>query len=110
MHAVDSLMQKDPFGENVIKLEFTIRISDSSNYVNSFLKRLVCTVVYIDAVRVSYLNVLKPENAIIVIVKVILDLAIYGRENILRFAKKVGFAIARKQAELMKLVRRYRKS
>jgi len=42
--------------------------------------------------------------------KVILDLAIYGRENILRFAKKVGFTIARKQAELMKLVRRYRKS
>jgi len=66
---VDSLMQKDPFGENVIKLEFIIRIPDSSNYVNSFLKRLVCTVAYIDAVRVSYLNVLKPENAIIVIVR-----------------------------------------
>ena len=34
-------------------------------------------------------------------------LAIYGEENILRFAEKVGFTIARKQVELMKLVRRY---
>ena len=38
------------------------------------------------------------------------DLAIYGRENILRFAEKVGFTIARKQAELMELVRRYHRS
>ena len=36
-------------------------------------------------------------------------LAIYGEENILRFAEKVGFTIARKRLELMKLVRRYRK-
>ena len=34
-------------------------------------------------------------------------LAIYGEENILRFAEKVGFTIARKQVELMKLVRKY---
>ena len=62
-------MQRDPFGENVIKLEFIIRIQESLNYVNSFLRRLVYTVAYINAVRVSYLNVLKPENAIIVIVR-----------------------------------------
>jgi len=62
-------MQKDPFGGNVIKLEFIIRIPDSSNYVNSFLKKLMYTVAYIYAVRVSYLNVLKPENVIIVIVR-----------------------------------------
>ncbi|MCD6312976.1 MAG: hypothetical protein J7L79_04115 [Thaumarchaeota archaeon] len=37
-------------------------------------------------------------------------LAIYGEENILRFAEKVGFTIARKQVELMKLVRRYHES
>jgi len=42
--------------------------------------------------------------------KVMWDLAIYGRENILRFAEKVGFTIARKQAELMELVRRYHRS
>ena len=39
--------------------------------------------------------------------EVILDLAIYGRENILRFAEKVGFTIARKQSELTQLIRRY---
>ena len=37
-------------------------------------------------------------------------LAILGEENILRFAEKVGFTIARKQVKLMELVRRYRKS
>lgn len=40
----------------------------------------------------------------------VVRLAIYGEENILRFAEKVGFTITRKQVELMKLVRRYRKS
>jgi len=35
-------------------------------------------------------------------------LAIYGKDNILRFAERVGFTIARKQAALMELVRRYR--
>jgi len=39
----------------------------------------------------------------------VVRLAIYGEENILRFAEKVGFTIARKRVELMKLVRRYRK-
>jgi len=100
-------MQKDPFGGNVIKLEFIIRIPDSSNYVNSFLKKLMYTVAYIYAVRVSYLNDLKPEKRYHRNSKVILNLAIYGRENILRFAKKVGFTIARKQVELIELVRRY---
>jgi intein-encoded DNA endonuclease-like protein len=38
----------------------------------------------------------------------IMCLAIYGEENILRFAERVGFTIARKRAALMKLVRRYR--
>jgi len=42
--------------------------------------------------------------------KFVVHLAIYREENILRFAEKVGFTIARKQVELMKLVRRYRKS
>jgi len=37
----------------------------------------------------------------------IMCLAIYGEDNILRFAEKVGFTIARKRAALMKLVRRY---
>jgi len=37
-------------------------------------------------------------------------LAIYGEENILRFAERVGFTIARKRVELLKLVRRYRKN
>jgi len=37
----------------------------------------------------------------------IMCLAIYGEDNILRFAKEVGFAIARKRAALMELVRRY---
>ena len=40
----------------------------------------------------------------------VVRLAIYREENILRFAEKVGFTIARKQVELIKLVRRYRKS
>ena len=40
----------------------------------------------------------------------VIHLAIYGEENILRFAERVGFTIARKQLELMKLVRKYRKS
>jgi len=34
-------------------------------------------------------------------------LAIYGENNILRFAREVGFIIARKRAALMDLVRRY---
>jgi intein-encoded DNA endonuclease-like protein len=39
----------------------------------------------------------------------IMRLAIYGEGNILKFAEKAGFTIARKQAALMKLVRRYRR-
>ncbi len=39
----------------------------------------------------------------------VVRLTILGEENILRFAEKVGFTIARKQVELMKLVRKYRK-
>ena len=38
----------------------------------------------------------------------VLDLAIYGRENILRFAEKVGFTIARKRLELTRLIMRYK--
>jgi len=37
----------------------------------------------------------------------IIRLAIYGGENILRFAEKVGFTIARKKIALAKLVRKY---
>jgi len=40
----------------------------------------------------------------------IIRLAISREENILKFAEKIGFAIARKRLELMKLVRKYRKS
>jgi len=38
----------------------------------------------------------------------IMCLAIYGEDNIMRFAEKIGFTIARKRAALMKLMRRYR--
>jgi len=38
----------------------------------------------------------------------IMYLAIYGKDNILRFADKVSFTIARKRAALMELVRKYR--
>jgi len=62
-------MQKDPFGGNVIKLELIILIPELSSYVNSFLKSSVYTVACINAVRVSYLNALKPGNGIIVIVR-----------------------------------------
>ena len=36
-------------------------------------------------------------------------LAIYRKENILRFAERVGFTIARKRVKLMELVRKYHK-
>ena len=41
--------------------------------------------------------------------KFIIRLTIYGEDNIMRFAEKVGFTIARKRAALMKLVRSYRR-
>ena len=62
-------MQKDPFGGNVIKLEFIIRIPESSSYVNSFLKSSVYIVACINAVRAGYLNALKLGNDVIVIVR-----------------------------------------
>jgi len=40
----------------------------------------------------------------------IIYLAIYGEENILKFAERVGFTITRKQVELMKLVRSIEKA
>jgi len=39
----------------------------------------------------------------------IICLTILEEENILRFAERIGFTVARKQEELMKLVRRYRR-
>ena len=42
--------------------------------------------------------------------KYIMLLAISREENVLRFAERVGFTIARKRLKLMKLVRKYRKS
>ena len=39
----------------------------------------------------------------------IMCLAIYGEDNIMRFAEKIGFTIARKRAALMELVRSYRR-
>ena len=38
----------------------------------------------------------------------IVRLVICGKDNILRFAERVGFTIARRRAALMELVRRYR--
>lgn len=39
----------------------------------------------------------------------IMRLAIYGKDNILKFADKIGFAIPRKQLKLMNLIRKYGK-
>jgi len=103
---VDSSMQKDQFGGNVIKLEFIIRIPDSSNYVNSFEKIGVYCSIH-KRRQSKLLKCPKTGKRYHRNSEVILDLAIYGRENILRFAEKVGFTIARKQSELTQLIRRY---